>query len=75
MHIYRLLFLYTYKRMLLIYNHSMKPLTQKGIIKKHKKNKHDKELHKVIETKEISKKEFGKIIQQSTKQKPFDKKK
>lgn len=53
----------------------MKPLTLKGILKKHKSNPKDKELHKAIETKEIKKDTFNKLIQESTKHKPFDKKK
>lgn len=52
----------------------MKPLTQKGIIKRHKKNPQDKLLHNTIKTKEIKKETFDKLIQQSTKQEPFDKK-
>lgn len=52
----------------------MKPLTQKEILKRHKQNPKDKELHKTIETKEIKKETFNKLIQQSTKQEPFDKK-
>ena len=52
----------------------MKPLTQKEIIKRHKNNPRDKSLHKTIETTEIKKDTFNKLIQQSTKQKPFDKK-
>lgn len=53
----------------------MKPLTKKGILKKHKQNPKDKELHKDIETKEIKKETFNKLIQQSTDEEPFDKKK
>lgn len=52
----------------------MKPLTQKEILNRHRKNPKDKELHKTIETEEIKKDTFNKLIQQSTKQKPFDKK-
>ena len=47
----------------------------KEIIKRHKKNPKDKSLHTVIETGEIKKNTFNKLIQQSTKQEPFDKKK
>lgn len=57
------------------YNQFMKPLTQKEILKRHKKNLQDKLLHNTIETKEIKKDTFNKLIQQSTKLKPFDKKK
>lgn len=53
----------------------MKPLTQKGILKRHKKNSQDKSLHNIIQTKEIKREAFNKLIQQSTKQEPFDKKK
>lgn len=52
----------------------MKPLTHKLILKKHKKNPQDKSLHITIETKEVEKGIFNKLIQQSTKQEPFDKK-
>lgn len=38
----------------------MKPLTKKGILKRHKKNPKDKELHKVIEIKEIKRSDFNK---------------
>lgn len=53
----------------------MKPLTKKEILKRHKKNPRDKQLQKDIETKEIKRSHFNKLIQQSTKLKPFDKKK
>lgn len=52
-----------------------KPLTLNGILKKHKSNPVDKELHKTIQTNEIKKDIFNKLIKQSVKQKPFDKKK
>lgn len=52
----------------------MKPLTKKGVLKKHKENPKDKSLHTIIETVEIKKGTFNKLIQQSIKQKPFDKK-
>lgn len=60
---------------------NMKPLTKKEILKRHKQNpndKHslslrDKELHKTIETQEIKRGDFNKLIQQSTKHQPFDK--
>ena len=53
----------------------MKPLTQKEVLKRHKKNPKDKSVHQVIETGEIKKDTFNKLIHQSTKQEPFDKKK
>lgn len=61
----------------------MKPLTLKGILKKHKQNPKDKQslslrdkkLHHDIETKEVRKEVFNKLIQEATKQEPFDKKK
>jgi hypothetical protein len=52
----------------------MKPLTLKEIKKRHVKNPQDKELHKTIEIKTVSKKTLNKLIEKSTKQKPFDKK-
>ncbi len=53
-----------------------KKLTLKEILKRHKANPKDKELHKMIEDQgsDNLKEEFNKLIQQSTKQKPFDKK-
>ena len=51
----------------------MKPLSKKEILKRHKKNPKDRSLHMVIETGEIKKETFNKLIQQSTKHKPFDK--
>lgn len=53
----------------------MKPLTQKEILKRHKKNPKDKQLHKTIETRKLEKSDFNKLIKESTQQKPFDKKK
>ncbi len=54
-----------------------KKLTLKEILKKHKANPQDKELHKIIENegKDNLKEEFNTLIQKGTKQKPFDKKK
>lgn len=54
-----------------------KKLSLKEIIKRHKANLQDKELHKMIEDRgnDNLKEEFNKLIQKSTKQKPFDKKK
>lgn len=51
----------------------MKSLTQKEIIKRHKKNPQDKSLHNIIKTKEIKKDIFNKLIKESTKHEPFDK--
>lgn len=61
----------------------MKPLTKKGILKRHKQNPkdkqslslRDKELHKTIETQEIKRSDFNKLIQESIKHEPFEKKK
>ena len=52
----------------------MKPLTLKEIKKRHAKNPQDKKLHKIIETNIINRKTFNKLIEKSTKHKPFDKK-
>lgn len=52
----------------------MNSLTKKGVLKRHKQNPKDKELQKDIEIKEIKRSDFNKLIQQSTKLKPFDKK-
>lgn len=49
-------------------------LTHKGILKRHKKNPKDKKLQKTIETKEIKRSDFNKLILQSTELKPLDKK-
>lgn len=53
-----------------------KKLSLKEILKRHKENPQDKELHKLIENEGDNnlKEEFNKLIQKSTKQKPFDKK-
>ena len=53
---------------------SYKPLTLREIKKRHTKNSQDKKLHQIIETKTINKKTFNKLIEESTKQDPFDKK-
>lgn len=52
-----------------------KPLTLKEIKKRHNKNPQDKELHKIIENKTVNKKTFNRLIEESTKREPFDKKK
>lgn len=52
----------------------MKPLTKKEILKRHKKNSKDKQLHKTIETKEMKRSDFKKLIQESIRYQPFDKK-
>lgn len=40
----------------------MKPLTKKGVLKRHKQNPKDKDLHKAIETRGIKRSDFSKII-------------
>lgn len=52
-----------------------KPLTLKEIKKRHTKNRQDKNLHVTIEKTKVNKKIFNKLIEESTKQEPFDKKK
>lgn len=54
-----------------------KKLSVKEILKRHKSHPQDKNLHKVIEDEGNNnlKKEFNNLIQQSTKQEPFDKRK
>lgn len=52
-----------------------KELTLKEIKKKHTKNPKDKDLQNLIENYQIPKKDFNKLVQQSTKQEPFDKRK
>lgn len=51
-----------------------KPLTIKEIKKRHTKNPQDKQLHRTIENKTINKKQINKLIEESAKQEPFDKK-
>lgn len=53
-----------------------KKLSVREILKRHKLNPQDKELHKIIEGEgnDDQKDTFNKLIQQGTKQKPFDKK-
>lgn len=51
-----------------------KPLTLKEIKKRHSKNPQDKKLHETIEKTTVNKKTFNKLIEESTKQEPFDKK-
>lgn len=51
-----------------------KPLTLKEIKKRHTKNPQDKKLHEIIEKGTVNKKIFNKLIEESTKQEPFDKK-
>jgi hypothetical protein len=50
-------------------------LTKKEILKRHGKKPQDNSVHTIIETKGIKKDTFNKLIEESTKQKPFDKKK
>lgn len=52
-----------------------KPLTIKEIKKRHTKSSQDKKLHETIEKETVNKKLFNKLIEESTKQEPFDKKK
>jgi len=52
----------------------MSNLTLKRIIKRHKDNPQDSKLHQVIEEKKVDKKEFDGIVEEATKQPPFDKK-
>lgn len=51
-----------------------KKLTLKEIKKRHSKNPKDKGLHKTIENKTVNKKMFNKLVEESTKHEPFDKK-
>ncbi|TSC90451.1 MAG: hypothetical protein G01um10145_123 [Microgenomates group bacterium Gr01-1014_5] len=51
-----------------------KPLTLKEIKKRHNKNPQDKKLHETIEKETANKKVFNKLIEEGTKQEPFDKK-
>ncbi len=51
----------------------MKKLTLKEIKKRHTNNPKDKTLHTEIENKELDKKIFNKLIQESTKHEPSDK--
>jgi len=52
-----------------------KKLSLKKILKRHRANPQDKELHEIIESEGDNslREEFNKLIQKSTKQKPFDK--
>ena len=52
-----------------------KKLTPKELKKRHTKNLQDKELHNQIENKEIPRQDFNKVMEKSTTQIPFDKKK
>ena len=54
-----------------------KKLSVKEILKRHKSNPQDKDLHKIIESEKIDNIEerFDRVVQASTKQKPFNKKK
>lgn len=54
-----------------------KKLSVREILKRHKSNPQDKDIHTIIESEGNSdlKERFNKVIQESTKQKPFDKKK
>lgn len=50
-------------------------LTLKRILKRHKDNPQDKELHKIIEKGSVDEKEFDEIVGKGAKQEAFDKKK
>lgn len=49
-------------------------LTNKEILKRHKKNPQDQSVYTIIETKELKKDTFNKLVQGGIKLKPFDKK-
>lgn len=53
-----------------------KKLSLKEILKRHKTNPQDKDLHKIIESEgnDNLKDEFNNLIRKSTQQEPFDKK-
>lgn len=51
-----------------------KTLTLKRIQKRHKENPQDKELHEKIEKGTVDKKELKRLIDESAKTEPFDKK-
>lgn len=50
-------------------------LTLKRILRRHKQNPQDKELHEVIENGTVDRKTFNKIVEEGTRQEAFDKKK
>lgn len=52
----------------------MKNLTLKRILKRHKENPQDKELHKVIESGSADDKKIERLIKEATKHEAFDKK-
>jgi len=52
-----------------------KNLTLKQILKRHKENPQDAELHKVIEKGSVDEGEFAELVKRATKQETFDKKK
>lgn len=52
-----------------------KNLTLKRILKRHKENPQDKELHKVIEKGSIDEGKFNNLVKEATKHEAFDKKK
>lgn len=53
----------------------MKNLTLNRILKRHKENHQDAELHKIIEKDIIDEKEFDELVKEGTKHEAFDKKK
>lgn len=52
-----------------------KNLTLKRLLKRHKENPQDEELHKQIEEGRVDEKEFDKVVKRGTEQEAFDKKK
>lgn len=52
-----------------------KNLTLQRILKRHKENPQDKELHKIIEKGVVDEKEFDELVKEGTKHEAFDKKK
>ena len=51
----------------------MKNLTLKRILKRHKENPQDKELHEVIENAEVNEKDFEAVVKKGSEQETFDK--
>jgi hypothetical protein len=52
----------------------MKNITLKRILKQHKENPQDADLHEVIENDNVNDKEFEGLVKESTKHEAFDKK-
>jgi len=53
----------------------MKNLTLKRLLKRHKENPQDAELHKIIENEKVDEDVFDEMVKRGTKQEAFDKKK